>query len=490
MKKKLFTAAVSLILCLCLSFGGVFSAAAAISIPDFLSGLLGGNTNVNLSQLFSEWLNSKIDDGDKESVIDKFVTNLKNKFNGTEPADPDADPNENPDDYVTLNKGEAENIADLFNLTVNELKNGNPAFIKNQTASMDGKIASSLQGGLGPVTGLVESLIGTKDIFAGVIDGTQSAGSSVRTKYPAGNDVINNLPVSGKNYVACLTEDDIKDYTVTIYKSGAYRMHIDLKDVEGSAASSGLAHVFETVDKAYGTMNFGLTSLNVNVMLKYVDNYVECEVNRAGMITSYTMGMGITFLFRQDDGSWSPEIPLMGVNFEDEGIIYKITTEYSGIDFALRKMGDANNDGNVNSSDARLVLRMSSNLEKCADEDFKYCDVNFDNVITAGDARLILRVSAKAESLPSTSEALGLKEYSKSEATQKHIDDLLILIMAYQAAKDAEEQKQLQDAYDDKYNNSQSEAPEETTTKLNTTGDKIEDFVGGLGDIIGGFLGK
>lgn len=493
MKKKLFESAVSLLLCVCLIFSCAFSSSAAINIPGLLAGIFGGNSNINISQVFSEWLKGEIEEGEKESVIDKFVSHLKNQFNGTGSDTPGDDT----DDSVTLDKGEAANIAELFNLTVNELKVGKPAFVKNQTASMGSKIASALQGGLGPITGLVESLIGTKDIFAAAIDGSTGNNSSeIRTRYPAGNDVINNLPVAGKNYVAALTADDIKNYAITIYKSGAYSIHIDLNDVEGSASASGLSRVFDfgsstlaDADKTYLTLNIGTMSFNVNVMLKYVDNYVECEVNRSGQITSYMMSMGITFLFQQEDGSYSSKIPVFGIDFAEEGIVYRITTEFGGFDFNLRKMGDANNDGRVNSSDARLVLRMASELEVCSEEDAKYCDVTLDSKVTASDARAILRASAKAGTLPSTAEALGLEEYKKSPSTQKHVDDLLILIMAYQTARDEAEQKKLQDAYDEKYNESQQK-PEEPTPDIPSIGDKIDDAIDGIGGIIGGILGR
>lgn len=490
MKKKFFVSVISLVLCVCVAFSGTFSlTASSLNLAEMMAGLLSGNSGVNISQVFSEWLKGQVDSKEKESVIDKLVSNLKNKFLGTEPEDPGVDPSEDPDNYVTLNEGEAANIAELFNLTVNELKNGNPAFTKRQIASMDAKIASSLQGGLGPVTGIVESLIGTKDIFAGVIDGTNGK-NEIRTSYPSGNDVINNIPVSGKNYVANLTKDDIKDYTITIFRSGAYRMHIDLIDAEGSAAASGLSHVFDTTDKAYATLNLGTSALNISVMLRYVHNYVECEVNRNGEITRYTMNMGITFLFPQEDGTYSPEMPYLGVDFEKEGIIYNITTEFSGIDFSLRKMGDANNDGKVNSTDARLVLRMASGLETCPDDAFPYCDVTLDKQISAGDARAILRASSRASTLPTTTEALGYKEYQKSASVQKHVDDLLVLIMAYQAAKDEAERKKLQESYQDKYNGS-STAPEEPTTgKMQSTGDKVNDALGQIGGILGDLFGK
>lgn len=65
-----------------------------------------------------------------------------------------------------------------------------------------------------------------------------------------------------------------------------------------------------------------------------------------------------------------------------------------------RKLGDVNNDGRVNSTDARLALRAAARIEPLADEDFPYADVDFDGKIKSGDARRILRAAAKIEPLP------------------------------------------------------------------------------------------
>lgn len=492
-KKRILSAIVSLVLCLALVTGSVVSVSAATNLEDIFAGLMGGGSgsSMNLSQMFADWLNGLIQESEEPGLIDKLVENLKNQWNGAT-EDTKDDPEADVEEIITIDKAEADNIAELFNLTVNELKNGAPAFNKTVIASMDSQIAQQLQGGLGPVTGIVESLIGTKDLFAGVIDGTNNE-TQITTKYQYGNDVINNLPISGKEYVAALTGDDIKDYTITIYKSGAYRMHIDLKDVEGSAADSGLSRVFDVTDKAFATVELGTFSININVMLKYINNYVECQVNRDGEIVSYTTGMGITFMFQQEDGTYTTEMPYLGVDFEKEGIIYNVLTEYSGIDYTLRLIGDVDNNGKINSSDARTALRVSAQLDEISETDAPFSDVNGDGKITSADAREILRASANLTKLPSTEELLGYKEYQKDEVVQNHIDDLLVILMAYQAAKDEEAQKELQDYYDKLYGNGgnseeSTTKPEETTTKgeLNTPGNKFEDIIGGIGNIIGG----
>ncbi len=487
MKKRTLIGIISIVLCFSLLFSITLPVTAAgMNIADILAGIIGGGSGekINIADIFSSWLDEQINE---EGPIDKLVNNIKNEWYGVKD-DATDDENADKDEIVVINKAEAANIAELFNLTVNELKKANPGFTKTQTASMDAKIAQQLQGGLGVVTGLVESLIGTKDIFAGVIDGTNSS-NQIRTKYNPGNDIINNMTITGKDYVASLTADDIKDYTMTIYRSGAYKMHIDLNDVEGSAADSGLANVFDTSDKAYATLNFGATQINILIMLKYVDNYVECNVNRNGEITSYTQGMGITFLFQQEDGSYGPEMPYLGVNFQEEGIIYKITTEYSGINFNARLMGDADSSGKVNSTDARMVLRYASNLDTCPEDDIPYCDVTGDGKVNAADARKILRSSARIETLPTTEESLGIKPYVKDPHTQSQIDDLLVILMAYQNAKDEAAKNELQDYYEDKYQNGNKTEEETTTKDINSTTGKVEDIIGGIGDIIGGFTG-
>ena len=71
-----------------------------------------------------------------------------------------------------------------------------------------------------------------------------------------------------------------------------------------------------------------------------------------------------------------------------------------------------------------------------------------------------------------------------SDATQAHVDDLLVLMMAYEAAADAAEKEALQDSYNDKYNGTTTEEP--TTGELNSIGNKVEDVLDFIGGIIGG----
>lgn len=60
--------------------------------------------------------------------------------------------------------------------------------------------------------------------------------------------------------------------------------------------------------------------------------------------------------------------------------------------------GDADLNGRVSASDARLALRYSANIVDFSDLQLLLCDVNDDGKVGAVDARIILRVSARLES--------------------------------------------------------------------------------------------
>lgn len=482
MKKRIFGAVLSVILSISILTGCMLPAAAEDDIMSMLLGILSGSDSsgsINVSEMLADMIKGEINE---ETFIDKVVNNLRNEFNGTgsTPA-----PDEDEDVFVELDPGAAESVVELFNISVNEIKKANPSFTKYTTAAMDRKASSSLQDNLGVVTGIVEALIGEKDIFAGMIDGTNAETNTITEEFEAGNDIINNISVSGKDYVSCLTPDDIYDYSVSIYSSGRYKIHIDLKDVEGSAASSGLSHVFNTTDKAFATIELGTNSINVNVKFKYTGCYVECSVDRHGNIQSYKTHMGITFLFQQPDGTYSSVMPYFNTDFEEEGIVYTISTEYTNFDFGLRLVGDANSDNAVNSTDARLVLRTAAKLEQMTDLAVKYCDIDGNGSLTPADARLILRAAAKLDILPTTEELIGIEQYVRDEAVQNNIDDLLVLLLAYQAA-DEQAKKEMQDAYDDIHKDDTTEEP--TTGDINTPSNKVEDYVGTIGGIVGGLV--
>ena len=63
--------------------------------------------------------------------------------------------------------------------------------------------------------------------------------------------------------------------------------------------------------------------------------------------------------------------------------------------------GDADGDGQITASDARLALRRAVDLETFAEgsKEFIACDIDKDGSVTAGDARIILRIAVDLESV-------------------------------------------------------------------------------------------
>lgn len=88
--------------------------------------------------------------------------------------------------------------------------------------------------------------------------------------------------------------------------------------------------------------------------------------------------------------------------------------------------GDVDSDGKVTAADARLVLRVSAQLDSFTDEQTLLADVDFNSKITAADARLVLRASARLEtlSLPETSsEDAETQEQLTGEDNSKPADE-------------------------------------------------------------------
>ena len=68
-----------------------------------------------------------------------------------------------------------------------------------------------------------------------------------------------------------------------------------------------------------------------------------------------------------------------------------------GAGAASAQSGDIDGDGDINSSDARLVLRYSVGLEKLNEEQIENADVNKDGAVNSADARMVLRGSVGLE---------------------------------------------------------------------------------------------
>ena len=111
-----------------------------------------------------------------------------------------------------------------------------------------------------------------------------------------------------------------------------------------------------------------------------------------------------------------PENALLGCNYIEEVVIYDCNTSLDAMKIAAEEndyiltvlpcesckkylIGDVNGDGRITAVDARIVLRISAQLEKVENYDmpFEVFDIIRDERITAADARKILRISAQLE---------------------------------------------------------------------------------------------
>lgn len=70
-------------------------------------------------------------------------------------------------------------------------------------------------------------------------------------------------------------------------------------------------------------------------------------------------------------------------------------------------MGDVNNDGLIQASDARLALRASVGLEKLSVPAQRAADVDYDKSVKATDARIILRASVNLETIKTKEYTFG-----------------------------------------------------------------------------------
>jgi len=82
-------------------------------------------------------------------------------------------------------------------------------------------------------------------------------------------------------------------------------------------------------------------------------------------------------------------------------------------------LGDVDSDGSVTSSDARLTLRASVDLEKFTEEETFTADADEDGNISSADARLILRASVGLEKLVHTHNYTEAETIRNATCTQK-----------------------------------------------------------------------
>lgn len=155
-----------------------------------------------------------------------------------------------------------------------------------------------------------------------------------------------------------------------------------------------------------------ITGINVTFYVINGRAYVSYFVNANAQDIEITVKMQKQTLFWFDaadekiensgnkkyiSGSYS--VPVDGSDEYRVKVTVKVQgeTETKTVEFSYdekKLMGDANSDGYIRTSDARLILRCAAWLEIFTQEQISRCDMNLDGAITASDARTVLRMSA------------------------------------------------------------------------------------------------
>jgi uncharacterized protein YkwD len=325
-----------------------------------------------------------------------------------------------------------EGIAELFNNSVNPIKEQRPAFEMNksqgitgtdseQVAEIIGKayniidligILSSFLAGnmdkLGPFKALIEAATGLnldelKQTF-------ETATGSVLLKNSSeektdlifkGTDCDSIVSVSGEPYVSALTTADIGSYDFIPEYSGAYSIKISINDEINPTKESAMGRVFDLVntDKLETFVKTIIPDFDIDkAVLKYQNAYAECRVNAQGQLiyykTHYEINLGLLDSFKDS----FEFIDFSEVEFFDQSI-YIVEAEYKNFNWNPLLFGDLNSDEKIDAGDARVALRAAAKLFNPSDIQVLAGDINGDGKLNAADARLLLRHAAKLDTI-------------------------------------------------------------------------------------------
>ena len=280
-------------------------------------------------------------------------------------------------------------------------------------------------------SGLAETLYGT-------INGTVRLPEEYTFVYGERRD--NRLPLVGKTYVSGLAVND--DFTLKTRREGGSLLHpelektyirLDFPDVSlEEAHSTSLSKIFDlpsavldpvivSGDPSLSDSDGRLSDVKLDEFA-FDNAYVEAEYDHTGALTGYTSSIDYVFELSLYDAvrmvSAYTGIDFAGIalsiaetvyEFSGEGesgknilknsvlyVTYNASVTVSAVNWDKRFFGDTDNNGSVDSTDARLILRHSVGL---IDEEFLnqmneiYSDLDFDGEITSADARTALRIS-------------------------------------------------------------------------------------------------
>lgn len=494
--KKHIAKLISIILCLVLSVSAAVPAFAAdfesgINLSDIMS-IISGDDSDTGSFNFTKWFWNKInDDVTSESAIDKWVENIKKVFNGE---DPRTDLND--DTPVKITGVDAENAAELFNLTANELKSGADYSVKrNLTESLSMSNIKELGEKSVFIQAMLSAYYNNKDLAASLINAAdgKDVTNTEEKKLNLGFDKNAEISVKGQDYVSKIDPADIASVTMEVNTKNRYTFNIQFKNFNSTQVSSfsRLADLPDTSNNRY------LTFMGTFLAFKYSNCYAQISVDKNMNVSSYVWGYTLSPLFKWSDGQYSSMAP--GLEMDTSDIQYVITEEYSNFNWYQRTAGDADGSHSLTAADARLILRISAGLESYDKSLTPYFDLDGNGVVNSIDARIALRVSSKLDTLDTSKVKAPTEKvlYSRPDSEKTKISDLKVLIIAYQSAQTEEEKSKIEKemeeklSADDEQNETTTKA--ETTTKLRTGTDKANDVINIItdaGKIIGNIIGK
>ncbi len=481
-------------------------ASSGLSIADIIKGAIsseGGNTSgsgddmsemisqmitggsfgdINIAEIFAKKLDEEINkESPAEQLIGKIMDNIKNGVTDDGSDDPAVEVDEESLNYAV----------ELFNLTVNRIKQEKPYLVKSENSGLSQTAQQDIEAQWMPILSAIASSVVKDTSMIPAVIGSMNDETAVATKLPNGVSHDNDMPLSGTPYVSTIKAEQVKNFSMTIHRSGAYSIRLDLPTVYGSPVGTGYDALYDVTDISTLKVNLipGL-SMETPVFIKYINSYAEVNVNRKGNISGYRIHLECTASLADENGNspigLKPEIT-SAFDFEEEGLIYVIEETYSGFNWDPRKMGDVNNDNRVTAADARLVLRAAAKIDKLDEADSDYADIDRNGEITPADARRILRAASMVETLPDTSDVMTIDTTVKDK-NQTAVDNLLIIILAAEAEKQS---SQAEEPLSEETTGAKVDpaSKDETTTKKSYAED-INNGAQFIGDMINGLLKK
>ena len=288
-----------------------------------------------------------------------------------------------------------EGIAELFNNSVNPIKEQRPAFEMNKSQGITGTDSEQVAEIIGKAYNIID-LIGILSSFlAGNMDKLgrfkalieaapglnldelkqtfETATGSVLLKNSSeektdlifkGTDCDSIVSVSGEPYVSALTTADIGSYDFIPEYSGAYSIKISINDEINPTKESAMGRVFDLVntDKLETFVKTIIPDFDIDkAVLKYQNAYAECRVNAQGQLiyykTHYEINLGLLDSFKDSFDF----IDFSEVEFFDQSI-YIVEAEYKNFNWNPLLFGELNSDEKIDAGDARVALRAAAKL--------------------------------------------------------------------------------------------------------------------------------